>query len=191
MATIFDTVDHRTVGFLSIENRARASDTASSAVPYDKRLEEALWPNGTFNAVTQSGHALAVKTPSNNMERRWFTCLTTMLMYIIANPTTALVADTLPPHSSSATYHFDCNPRPPTTTDKIIVTIFAAAAHHRLTWKVLVEELLIFGASVSMGYSWDTTGAVWNGGILLATLKVSVEGSGGMNVPSTTSSGTA
>ncbi|KAL8717608.1 MAG: hypothetical protein Q9225_005162 [Loekoesia sp. 1 TL-2023] len=191
VASVSDTVDHRLVGFLSIENQARASDAASSAVPNDKNLEKALWVNETFNAVTQPGHALAVQSPNNVIERRWFKCLAAMLMYVIANPTTAFMAEKLPPHSSDTTYRFDCNPRPTTIRDQIHVTIFAAAVHNRLTWKVLAEELLVFGSSVARGNSWDTVSVVREGFTTLASLRIRVDVADGIDVPSTVSSETA
>ena len=175
---IYNRLDGRTVGTLSVENRGRAGDSGSSVAPNSKQLERIFWPNSTFNSISLPGHSSVLKgTNYATVERRWFGCLASMLMLIIVQPMNNLVTEMLQPGRHGVTFHYACTLQGTSTTkrDMIHITVYAAAASKRLTWKVLVEELLLFGSGVALGNPYESSGAVKDGDTLLAVIKFELE----------------
>lgn len=90
------------MGVVEIKNSPEAAATASSsAPPEDKQLEKILLVNETYSTashpgVSANGGAATLAVP-RNMERRWFTCLYKLLLYIVAKHPSGSVANILPP----------------------------------------------------------------------------------------------
>lgn len=178
---------HGLVGSIAISNLAQADGNAASSTtpPFDKELQRAFWPNGTLNSILRQGNQGAALRTGSDRERRWFATLSEMLQYIIKHSQFDLVVNTLPPapktpssSGSSITYRFWRVPRDPRVKDYVDVTIHMAAVIHYLRWKQLVEELLILGSGVALGYSYSTVGYVRAANTVLAIIKITVADDG-------------
>ncbi|KAL8991922.1 MAG: hypothetical protein Q9188_007680, partial [Gyalolechia gomerana] len=149
---------HGLAGTLEIENSPQAAATTTPAGPdkEGKEFQKTLFANETYNSMTQSSHspdslgpALAV---SNIFESRWFTCMFSTLLYIIAKATSGSVTDVLPPPRGPdpLIYHFRCAPGL-SNKDQVDIYIFPSArqSQYPLTWDALAKTLLIFGTRVA------------------------------------------
>ncbi|KAI4247274.1 MAG: hypothetical protein L6R40_001617 [Gallowayella cf. fulva] len=152
------------VGSLSVINQP-----ATKSAPNTKELAESFSLNKTDNssAVQPKRKASAVGVPDNDIERRWFKCLTGVLLYIVKHNDFGLVTDDLPgpePGRTSANYKIPCAPESKTIKDKMSISIYAATASHgsrQLMWIRFLEELLMLGSEVALeGRRWDTKGIV-------------------------------
>ena len=155
--------------------------TVQQSNAHNVDVEKSLQANETFSSLFQpDGQDPAVQVP-NDIKRRCFTCLSRMLLYIVAHTKTSRVAYNLPPASGGgasphSTYHWDCEYRPTTAKDHFHISIHSAAKAHRLTWKVLLEEVLLFGASVNLSQPYESIGIVKDRGTVLAAMKLTIRG---------------
>lgn len=157
--------NRRKFGTVEIANSPEAA-AASSTAPEDKQLEKTLFANKTYSTIARSGQnangqktALAVP---EDMEKRWFTCLSKFLFYIVTKMPQGNVASDMPPSPfgrNTKTYRLKCVPGEVSNKDQIDVTIYPITRQdqYRLTWDALAKTLLVFGTRVAeVEDTWDT-----------------------------------
>lgn len=165
------------IGVVSIENKAEVEKKTSSKSTNE--LEKSMWANQTFDSTLQPDINASALQASDEFQRRWFRCLARMLFSIIVNNQGGLVADKMSSRGMpSSIYRFLCVPTDPYNHDYIDITIYLAAARYALTWRKLAEQLLVLGSGVAIGHPGSTIGTVRSSDTVLATLKITVDGTG-------------
>ncbi|CAL8575766.1 hypothetical protein XPA_001670 [Xanthoria parietina] len=167
--------NHVMIGIVSIENKPEIEKEMSSK--FSKDFEQSVWANQTVSSVLPPGVESSALQASDEIQRRWFSCLARMLFSIMANNQAGLVEDQMSSRGFPAdTYHIPCNDTDPYNHDYVALTIYLAASRCALTWRQLAEQLLVLGSSVAIGHSARTIVPVKSSGTLLATLRISVDG---------------
>lgn len=177
----------RSIAILQVANVPQDSGAPPKAAA-DKALEKVLFANESYSTRTRRNHngngpGLALAIPIE-IERRWFTCLYSMLLFIVAKPTTSRVASELPPFPFSTdvkTYHFTCDPEDPTNKDRIDVYISSASrdARNGLTWDALAKTLLLFGTRIADDGDWESEQLVVHQDVVTAALGISLDHASG------------
>ncbi|KAL8933916.1 MAG: hypothetical protein Q9216_006157 [Gyalolechia sp. 2 TL-2023] len=172
-------------GTLEIENSPQATTITNPAGPGKEaeQLEKMLFANESYSSITQpvlspnsKGPALAV---SSSFERRWFTCISGTLLFIIAKGPLGSVTDVLtpPPDPNPVTYQFNCAPGR-SNHDQVDIQLFPTAGQDqaRLTWNVLAKSLLLLGTRVAENEDgWELAQTVLTDeGVPAASLKIRV-----------------
>ena len=173
------------IGAVTISNEPEAG-SLSPAIP-DKELETILFKNGTSSAITKpsdgtQGQISPLVTP-NDIEGRWYTCVSKFLFYIVQHSTIGNARDELPGPGPAAgpswrTHHFDCVAGE-TGRDQIEVDVYrpAESKEYQLTWDALAKALLVFGTRVAeIEGSWDSKEMVYDGMVIAAALSIKVRG---------------
>ncbi|KAL8925034.1 MAG: hypothetical protein Q9208_003718 [Pyrenodesmia sp. 3 TL-2023] len=182
--------NYRSIGALDVADIPQSTGTPSEAQA-DKDFEKILFANEPYSTTTRpdsnaNGPASALAIPTE-IERRWFKCLSKMLLYIVARPTSGSVASELPPYPFSTdvrTYHFHCAPEDPNNKDQFDVYISwtSKIAEYRLTWDALAKTLLILGTRVAQGGDWDIEQLVVHRDVVTAALGITLDGASGATV---------
>ncbi|KAL8908531.1 MAG: hypothetical protein Q9207_000741 [Kuettlingeria erythrocarpa] len=172
----------QSIAILQVANIPQDSGAPPKAPAY-KALEKVLFANESYGTMTRrkrnaNGPGLALAIPTE-IERRWFTCLYSMLLFIVARSTTGRVALELPPFPFSTdikTYHFTCDPEDPTNKDQIDVYISPASreARHGLTWDAMAKTLLLFGTRIAEDGDWESEQLVVHQDVVTAALGISL-----------------
>ncbi|KAL8703922.1 MAG: hypothetical protein Q9201_002902 [Fulgogasparrea decipioides] len=141
------------LGYLNIQN---SPDVVSPASSDDNKTALAHVLN--FTNLSSDEHARPSSGPDvdRDLEKSWFQCFASMLIYIIRFPIQGSVADVLKPSFPSTTYEFSCATTDPRMRGEI--TIFpeaAAQSPHRLTWDVLVKTMLVWATGVAEYRAWS------------------------------------
>lgn len=92
--------NHQSIGVLEVADIPQPTGTPSKALT-DKDLEKLLFANKSYSTTTQPDYSANGPAPTlaipTDIERRWFMCLYTMLLYVVARPNSGNVASELPP----------------------------------------------------------------------------------------------
>ncbi|KAL8727072.1 MAG: hypothetical protein Q9181_005839, partial [Wetmoreana brouardii] len=141
------------LGYLSIQNSPMTVSAASSD---DNKTALAHMLNFTNLRSDEHASRPSALDADGIVERSWFECFASMLIYIVKFPVQGSVADEMRPGFPSITYFFSCS-----TTDprmRVEMTIFpgaAAQSPHRLTWDALVKTMLIWATNVAENRAWS------------------------------------
>ncbi|KAL8839601.1 MAG: hypothetical protein Q9170_001705, partial [Blastenia crenularia] len=175
------------IGTLNIryapQNAATGTAVASQAA--DEELVKTFFYNTTYNTITQNASGpIPALANIQDLDRRWFTCLWKMLLYIVAKPTLGKVTDHLPPGFSGAQpllYVFDCVPDI-TIKDQVQISIYPSALDgHGMTWDALAKTLLIYGTRIAEHEEgWESEQlVVTHEGVVTAKIGIAVVGGNG------------
>ncbi|KAL8752050.1 MAG: hypothetical protein Q9184_005864, partial [Pyrenodesmia sp. 2 TL-2023] len=110
----------RSIGTLEVADIPQPTGAPPKALT-DKDLEKVLFANESYSTTTRSG-----RNANGPPLASWFTCLYTVLLYLVARHTSGNVASELPPYPFSTdikTYHFQHAPEDPSNNDQINVYI--------------------------------------------------------------------
>lgn len=152
---------------------------ASGTLPLVENLEKTLWANTSFKSVLQPGvqQDTGLQITPDDMELRWFGCMREFFFYAFWQPKHRLVTDILPvPSPSAKSYRLYRQKGEHRAEDYIEILLFPAAATLALTFQSVVEEVLIWGAGVSLGGAYSTGGFIQHGGINLAYVRIMIDG---------------
>lgn len=171
------------IGTLEIKNSPQAA-AMSAPQDEDNALAKILYPNETYRAIARPSQSPALAV-SDGFERRWFTCLFKMLLYIFAKSSSGNVTDVLPPPASGPNpriYGFECV-HAGRNLGKVSLAVYPTAwqSQNQATWGSLAKTLLIFGTRVAEDEDgWDTEQlVVTHSGVVTATIRITVdEGNG-------------
>lgn len=157
------------IGTSEIDYTPQSSAAATSAGSYkeEEQLRSNFFPNSNDSSVASPNGSADNATPkiavSKDFERRWFTCVSTALLFILEKTPSDRVTDTLPnPTSEPISYHIDCVPNA-RHKDRVVFVIYSGASQpqRHFTWDALAKTLLIFGTRVAEDQDgWDSAQAV-------------------------------
>ncbi|KAL8710561.1 MAG: hypothetical protein Q9225_007266 [Loekoesia sp. 1 TL-2023] len=172
------------IGTLEISNSPQAAAMAASQ-DEDNALAKSLYPNETYRAIARPSPSTNGRSPalavSDGFERRWFTCLFKMLLYVFAKPSSDRLTEALPPPAygpNPRTYGFRCV-RDGHDQGKVNLAVYPTAwqSRNQATWDSLAKTMLIFGTRVAEDEDgWDTEQlVVTHEGVVTATIRIIVE----------------
>ncbi|KAL8855468.1 MAG: hypothetical protein Q9178_007879 [Gyalolechia marmorata] len=171
----------RNIGRVEIFNQSEQTDSASSnMLPLFQILEKTFWANTTLNSVLKPGNqqSSALQVTSDELERRWFGCLSRVLFRMLERPKTDLVVEELPsdapsdPERQVKTYVFKETDDP---KDYLVLAMYPEFATQRLTWERLVEQLLLWGAKVSFDHLYKSIAILQDGDTIIATMRMLID----------------
>lgn len=168
------------VGRVEIYHQPIQNNPAASGTPaLVDNLEKTLWANTTFKSVLQPGvqQDTGLQITPDEMELRWFGCICEFFFYAFWQPKHRLVTDILPvPSPGAESYRLYRQQGDHRAEDYVEVLLFPAAATLALTFQRVVEEVLIWGAGVSLGGAYSTGAFIQHGGINLAYVRIMIDG---------------
>ncbi|KAL8851903.1 MAG: hypothetical protein Q9221_003226 [Calogaya cf. arnoldii] len=169
------------IGQVEVYNQPNQPSTESPRTPaLSEHLEKKFWSNKTFTHTLQpgSGQISNLQITPNEMETRWFSCIREILFFIFQQRKTEQVG--LKFHTSltaPTTYSLNCQKgrRPP--VDSLQITFAPTIATLSLTFKTLAEEILVWGAAVTLGQPYGDTAILRDrDGTPIAVLKITIGG---------------
>lgn len=168
------------VGRVEIFHQPIQNNPAASGTPtLVENLEKTLWANTTFKSVLQPGvrQDTGLQITPDEMELRWFGCMREFFFYAFWQPKHRLVTDILPvPSPGAKSYRLYRQKGDHRAEDYIEILLFPDAVILALTFQRVVEEVLIWGAGVSLGGAYSTGGFIQHGGINLAYVRIMIDG---------------
>lgn len=176
------------VGRVEIFNQPQQLYPKSSRSPaLIKNLEETFWENTTLSHVLQPGnHSIlqagnqqnaSLQITPDEMELRWFGCMREFLFYVFGEPRTDLVTDKLPtPSPGAKSYRIYRQKGDQRVEDYLEILIFPAAATLELRFQELMEEVLIWGAGVTLGEPYSTGGIILRERVNMAYVRIIING---------------
>ncbi|KAI4239900.1 MAG: hypothetical protein L6R40_005452 [Gallowayella cf. fulva] len=169
---------HDLIDTLEIKYYPRVGSASAKPPNGTQALEQTIWANETFNSILRPGNPSSVlRMTWEELDDRWIRTLRQLLFYLFEQSTTDLVAEKLQPTSGSQPPHrFWRVPNDHSILDFVEVSIFTEAVEQRLTFRTLLEEVLLWGSEVVLVAEYDKVGVLRKGDLILASMVMTING---------------